>query len=248
MPDNKKPPVLEVVNGAKSPKASGKKAMAKAGGSDGGGGAIPDQGFSNYQIRSGSLWRVKQSNKDNETAYLVCNFVAWINEEITVDNGLADSAFLRIEGRRCDGLPLPAVDVPSSKFFSTQSTWPNDVWGTLVFISVGVSASNVRAATQLFSGLKGEIPRGRVYKYMGWKQVDNAWCYLHGAGAINAAGLVDGVQVDLGEGHISRYQLTAPLSGDELKQAVADALDCPKTLAHCISLHLCGRFPTRFPC
>ena len=225
MPDNKKPPVLEVVNGAKSPKASGKKAMVKVGG-DGGGGAIPDQSFFNYRIRNGSLWQCKQSGKDGEfVEFPLCDFVAWIVEEIAADDGFVDSSFLRIEGKRADGMPLPLVDVPSAKFYSTQGSWPNDVWGTLVFVHTGNSKKdNIRAAIQLDSGLNGEIPRRRIYRYTGWKQINGAWHYLHGAGAIAAAGLVDGVQVDLGAGHMSHYQLTAPLSGDELKQAAADAL------------------------
>ena len=225
MPDNKKPPVLEVVNGAKSPKASGKKPMVKVGGSDGGG-AIPDQSFFNYRIRNGSLWQCKQSGKDGEfVEFPLCDFVAWIVEEIAADDGFVDSSFLRIEGKRADGMPLPLVDVPNAKFYSTQGSWANDVWGTLAFVHPGAAKKdNIRAAIHLYSGLNGEIPRRRIYRYTGWKQINGAWHYLHGAGAIAAAGLVDGVQVDLGAGHMSHYQLTAPLSGDELKQAVADAL------------------------
>jgi len=35
----------------------------------------------------------------------------------------------------------------------------------------------------------------------------DAWHYLTGSGAITAAGLVGGIEVDLGSGHMSRYQL-----------------------------------------
>ena len=43
-------------------------------------------------------------------------------------------------------------------------------------------------------------------------------------GAIAGSGLVAGVEVDLGAGHMSRYQLPAPLTGEQLEVAVADTL------------------------
>jgi hypothetical protein len=225
MSDNKKPPVLEVVKGATAPKASGKKPPATTGGGNGGGSGVHDQEIGDYFIRSNAFWQKRPSRDGGFIEIKLCDFVAEVVEEISADDGLSESNFLRIRGWRFNGADLPVIDVPIKSFVSPQSTWANEHWGMRVFICPGAAKqANIRAAIQLFSTQKGEILRRRIYRYTGWKKIDDAWHYLHGAGAIAGAGLVDGVQVDLGAGHMSRYQLTAPLSGDELKQAVADAL------------------------
>jgi hypothetical protein len=72
--------------------------------------------------------------------------------------------------------------------------------------------------------MNGDIPRRTVFKYTGWKKIDDRWHYLTGSGAITADGLIDGAEVDLGAGHMSRYQLPAPLAGMPLKQAIEDTL------------------------
>ena len=106
-----------------------------------------------------------------------------------------------------------------------MGNWPNEHWGTTPFIYPGAAKKdNLRAAIHLYSNLNGDVPRRVIYKYTGWKKLNDAWVYLTGSGAITANGLIDGVEVDLGSGHMSRYQLPAPLAGDELKQAVNEAL------------------------
>jgi hypothetical protein len=159
--------------------------------------------------------------------FALCDFVCSIKEEVTAEDGLNDASFLRIEGRRSDGLPLPTKDVPSKSFYSSQACWPNEAWGTKVMVYPGTAKrDNLRAAVHQFSRLSGDIPCRVVYKFTGWKKIDGEWHYLTGSGAITAAGLIDGVQVDLGsiQSNMSRYQLPEPFDGDDLKQAVADAL------------------------
>jgi hypothetical protein len=137
----------------------------------------------------------------------------------------ADASYLRIEGRRSNGMTLPVADVPAKNFFSSQGSWVNDHWGTAPFIYPGAAKKdNLRACIQLYSRLNGDIPRRMIYKFTGWKKLDEQWHYLTGSGAITANGLVSGTEVDLGSGHMSRYQLPAPLTGEALNQAAAEAL------------------------
>jgi len=218
-------PVLEVVNSAKKP--TGKKS-GNTGGS-GGNGASKEQRFGDYIIKNGAFYQTKAVKAGPDSSATVefplCDFTCRIMEEITSDDGLADATFLRIEGRRVNGVPLPLVDVPAKSFYSSQGNWANEHWGTLPFIYPGAAKKdNLRACIHLYSQLNGDVPRRTVFKFTGWKKLNDQWHYLTGSGAIIADGLIGGVEVDLGAGHMSRYQLPEPLTGEPLKQAVSDAL------------------------
>ncbi|MDP1665515.1 MAG: cell wall-binding protein [Methylobacter sp.] len=218
-------PILEVVNSAKKP--TGKK-PGNTGGS-GGNGASKEQRFGDYIIKNGAFYQTKAVKAGPDSSATVefplCDFTCRIVEEITSDDGLADATFLRIEGRRINGVPLPLVDVPAKNFYSSQGNWANDHWGTLPFIYPGAAKKdNLRACIHLYSQLNGDVPRRTVFKFTGWKKINDQWHYLTGSGAITADSLIGGVEVDLGAGHMSRYQLPEPLTGEPLKQAVSDAL------------------------
>jgi len=192
--------------------------------------------FGDYAIKNGAFHQIKAVRAgpegDGFVEFPLCDFTCKIVEEIVQDTGLEDSSFLRIEGRRADGVPLPLVDVPAKSFYSSQGNWANEFWGTAPFIHPGASKKdNLRAAIHLYSKLNGDVPRRVIYKFTGWKKISEQWRYLTSSGAICAAGLIDSVETDLGSGHMSRYALPAPLAGDELRAAINEALQlltiCP---------------------
>lgn len=216
----KKPPVLELVDTAK--KTTTKK-TGNTGGS-GGAGSDKEQRFENYLIKDGAFYQVKQGH-DGEYEIRLSDFTCKITEEIITDDGLADTSFLRIEGKRCDGRTLSAVDVPSKSFFSTQGSWPNEFWGCSVRVMTGTTIKDqLRSCIHLLSQQKGDIPNRKVYKFTGWKKINEQWQYLTGTGAITSEGFVDTVQVEMGTGHMNHYQLPTPLTGEPLKLAAAEAL------------------------
>jgi hypothetical protein len=220
--DKQKPPILSIINSAK--RVNGKKPKTLGSGSGGGYKSSNALNFGDYFIYEGAFWQKKKTADDGLAEFPLCNFTCKIVEEITNDDGLADSSFLRIEGRRSDNVPLPMQDVPAKSFYSSLGNWPNEHWGTTPFIYPGAAKKdNLRAAVHLFSTLNADVPRRVIYSYTGWKKINDAWHYLTGSGAITNKGLIEGVEVDLGGGHMSRYQIPAPLAGDELKQAVADS-------------------------
>jgi hypothetical protein len=228
-------PVLEVINNPTKPKSTSPKKPGNGGGS-GGAGKGAEQRFGDYAIIGGAFHQVKavRTGKDEQDFVKIplCDFVCQIIEEVTHDDGLHDQAFLRVEGKRKDGLALPLVDVPASKFYSTQANWVNEAYGTLAFVFPGASKrDNLRAAIHLYSTLAGDVPRRHVYKFTGWKQSGNAWQYLTGSGAIGADGLHQDVQVELGQGHMSRYRMPASFEPEAVKAAawlVSDLLAiCP---------------------
>lgn len=224
--DSVNKPLLEIVKNTKKPTGT------KTGGSggSGGNGSSKTQKFGEYVIKNGAFHQVKtvKAGPDGSSGVIefpLCDFTCRIVEEVTRDDGLDDTTFLRIEGRRANGALLPLVDVPAKSFYASQGNWANEHWGTLPFIYPGAAKKdNLRACIHLFSKLDGDVPRRQVFRFTGWKKINDTWHYLTGSGAIADSGLVDGVEVDLGAGHMGRYQLPAPLVGEQLKVAVADTL------------------------
>lgn len=215
MTASNKPPVLSVVESATKP--TRKKS---------GGGAGPDkaQKFGDYLIKNG-MFHQSREVKGIAVEIPLCDFTCKIVEEIKQDSDLQDELFVRIEGKRSDGLPLPLVDVPAETFYNSQGNWSNKYWGTTTFIYPGAAKKeNLRAAIDLYSKLNGDIPKRVIYKFTGWKKIDDQWHYLTNSGAITAAGLVDTVETDLGIGHVKFYSLPAPLSEEQLKQAAVEVL------------------------
>lgn len=223
-------PTLKLVNSAQKPrKIIPNKDNSRSSGNGGGSGSSKTKRFGDYTIKDGAFYQIKavRSGEDGNgtVEFPLCDFTCQIVEEVTADDGLVDSTFLRIKGLRKNGFALPLVDVPAKSFYSSQGSWSNEYWGTQVFIFPGAAKKdNLRACIHLFSNLNGDVPRRTVYKYSGWKKINDAWHYLTGSGAITVDGLIEGTEVDLGSGHMSRYQLPAPLAGDRLKQAVSDTL------------------------
>lgn len=214
--------VLELVDNPNKPPPP--KTGGGSGSSGSGSGQITKKQFGDYAIFGGAFFQIKAgragTDGTGEIEIQLCNFTCRIIEEITQDDGLTDQTMLRVEGRRMDGLPLPPVDVPATKFFSTQTNWVNEFYGTLAFVFPGpAKRDNLRACIQLYSTLAGDVPKRHIYKYTGWKQIDGQWCYLTGSGAITADGLRDDIQVDMGGGHMSRYRLPGPMAGDAIKEA-----------------------------
>ncbi|WP_262967166.1 cell wall-binding protein [Methylobacter psychrophilus] len=227
-----KPPVLAIVGKAKKP------AIKTGGGGTGSGsGKSEAVSFSNYSTNNGAFHRIKYvksgGDSDGRLEFSLCNFVCKITKIIIQDDGLVDTSFVRIEGRRNDGFLLTLVDVPMKEFMSSRSTWVSDAWGLKPYIETGATVrENLRAAIQLYSSLDGDVPSCTVYKYTGWKKLNDTWHYLTGSGAITASGLVENVEVDLGFNNMKCYQLPAPLTGDKLTTAANSALlllnICPK--------------------
>jgi len=228
-------PLLKIVKDATKP-ASKKPGNTGGNGSGGSGSSTKLLKFGDYAIKNGAFHQIKAVRAgpegDGFVEFPLCDFTCKIVEEIVQDTGLEDSSFLRIEGRRADNVPLPLVDVPAKNFYSSQGNWVNEFWGAAPFIYPGAAKKdNLRAAIHLYSRLNGDVPRRVIYKFSGWKKINDLWHYLTGSGAITAAGLVDTVETDLGSGHMTRYALPAPLAGDELKAAINEALQlmtiCP---------------------
>lgn len=131
----------------------------------------------------------------------LCNFVAWIAEEVIHDNGLEEECLFRIEGRLHDGSPLPTIEVPSSKFAALG--WVTGLWGARPFVHAGNTIrDHLRTAIQ---ALFRDFRRRTVYGHTGWRKFGEEWAFLHAGGAIFADGRDTRIEVKPGEGHMRRY-------------------------------------------
>jgi hypothetical protein len=45
--------------------------------------------------------------------------------------------------------------------------------------------------------LSGAIPQERIFAHLGWRKHGGQWVFLHGGGALSAAGPLGGMQVQL---------------------------------------------------
>ncbi len=118
-----------------------------------------------------------------------------------------------MKARLRSGEPLPTVTVPAGRFNSMN--WVPDAWGARASLKVGMTNHQHAAAAVKY--LSSPLQR-RIFTHTGWRQIDDAWHFLHGAGAIAASGFVSDVEVELGRG-LGDYQLPDPQSED-IKKAV----------------------------
>jgi hypothetical protein len=171
-----------------------------------------------YSVQAGRIVRQRQT-QDGAVFDPLCNFSAWIVEEVTVDDGAEPSVTLALEGQLADGRPLPRVEVPAGEYGGMN--WVTAVWGVGPVVYAGLGAKDhLRAAIQVMSP---DVPRSTVFGHTGWRQVGAEWLYLHAGGAIGPSGKMDSVRVALPEA-LSLYDLPDPPDGEELKAAVRASL------------------------
>jgi len=150
------------------------------------------------------FWRKEKFNE--VPTKLMAGCIIFIAEEHLLDDGLRQEINFFIEGRRKNGKFLQPVVIPAGQFSNMQ--WLIKSYGTQAVMEAD-QATFRRLALAIIK-LSGEVPRTIVYQHCGWRFIDNAWVYLSGSGAIGVNGLDRSVRVDLGGGHLQRYELPEP--------------------------------------
>jgi hypothetical protein len=185
-----------------------------------------------HRVVGGRIVR-EQQTRDGPVEVPLANWSGRIVEEVVHDDGAERRITLAVEGARADGVPLPRAEVGADQF--AWMRWPVSAWGTRAVVLAGAStADHLRAALQLLSG---EVPRRVVFEHTGWREVGGRWVYLHGGGALGAAGPAEGAEVDLPEA-LAGYILPAPPDGDELAAAVRASLRLLGLAPDCITVPL----------
>jgi hypothetical protein len=177
-----------------------------------------------YSTIGGQFCR-KVVGRDGVFQSPLCNFDARIVEEVCRDDGVERSLRFRIEGTLAAGVPLPAIEVSSDEF--VKGDWPLIHWGRRAVVHAGQgNKDHLRCAIQILSD---QAASRMVYAHLGWREIDGRWCYLHGGGAIGAAG-PQPVAVDLSDA-LQGFLLPDPPSGAALVDAVRAALQLLRGLA-----------------
>jgi len=146
------------------------------------------------------------------------NFTARIIATIIVDDGSEQRIRLEIEAQVRG--TAHTVQVAAQEF--NAMAWVMEFLGPRAIIYAGFSLKDhARVAIQ---SLSGETKTRMIYAHAGWREVDgHGWCYLHGGGAIGAAGLVGTIEVQLPDA-LGPMLLPKPPMGEGLVRSVRAAL------------------------
>jgi hypothetical protein len=186
-----------------------------------------------YQEDHEGLWLVQQTPQGS-TRQQLANFSATILADIVEDDGTPDTKrFYDIEARY--GRTYASVRV-AAKDFHTM-TWVAETLGAKAHLIPGAFLKEHTAAA--IQDLSEGIEQRHTYVHTGWRQIAGVWHYLHGAGAITAAGAADDVLVSLSE-TLARYQLPAPPIDDARREALRASLALREVAANHTMIPIVG--------
>ncbi len=160
--------------------------------------------LSHYYYVSDNQFILVEQGRRKPVEIVLSNFVAWIDAEITHDEGMSQHKVLRVSGRLRSGKSLPPIDVASKDFPSTD--WILEHWGYEPQIYVRTrSKEHFTAAAKQCS----EPECITVYLRTGWISLGKRYFYLTAAGGIGQDGLNSDIATDL-PGNLKDYDLPEP--------------------------------------
>ena len=128
-----------------------------------------------YSFSSSGLWL-----NTGDGARPLSNFVPIPDELIMKDNGKSQDVYIKVYG--CSGSKrLPEVTLTLAEF--ERMNWPSVKWG---FDAIREVRSNVSGhILHVAQKLGGAFAQNTtIYTHMGWRRIDDSWCYLHSGGVI----------------------------------------------------------------
>lgn len=160
--------------------------------------------------------------RDGETVWKsVANFEAHIRSVIEKDDGT--EIFTKIELTIATASGTRAV-VSMSEGELVGQEWPGKLvryGGTIEPRERDHMRAAIQKITEEVHG--GPPPLRRIHGRLGWARVDERWIYLHAGGAIDEAGQVAEIEVDVPD-PLGVFVLPEPPRGDELRQRIRGAL------------------------
>jgi hypothetical protein len=152
------------------------------------GSGAPASSGRHYQVHNGCITHRSHDSHGNLILENLCNFNAWIEQDVLRDNGQEVDRVLRISGR-LNRQPLPQANVRASEF--GRMDWIIREWGSAAIIEPGTKRrDHLRAAIQYLS--RGVIYR-RIYTHTGWLATGESRVYLSSGGAVGASSFGDGL-------------------------------------------------------
>jgi hypothetical protein len=169
-----------------------------------------------YGVGGGRHCRIIRDPQGNPCDVPLCNFLAEIVREESIDDGSGELRHVFvIEGRRQDGRVLPPATVTHQDY--DRMAWPTAAWGTDAVVYAGQGTRDHLRVAVLDNSRR--VEKHRVYKHTGWREVGGRWLYLHGNGAVGPDGTDHSLHVEL-DGALSRFALPDPPEGEDLGSAL----------------------------
>jgi hypothetical protein len=159
----------------------------------------------------------------------LANFCARIVSDVILDDGISEQRLFGLEAEVGGG--KVAFMLSAAEF--GRMGWVLRQLGPQAIIFPG-QQQHVRAAIQAFSK---QIHQQRRFTHLGWRKQSAHWIYLHGGGAIGAAGNLDACQVQL-PACLQDYELSLPTPGADRTRAVGASLGFLRVAPDHISIPL----------
>jgi hypothetical protein len=168
-----------------------------------------------YQETNSGLVRISHDQSGSKTRSPLTNFVARIVEDVTIDDGAESQRHYVLDAKICNQHRQHRFRIPASQFPSLN--WVGEHIGANAIVHPGQAVKDhARVAIQMLSG---NVPTKTAFRHTGWRSIDGRWCFLHAGGAIGGGD----VEVVL-EGSLTRFELPAPPSGNDLRKAIRASL------------------------
>ncbi|HEX4110938.1 MAG TPA: PriCT-2 domain-containing protein [Stellaceae bacterium] len=152
-----------------------------------------------YVVSNGALTYLNAQADGTVVPVKLCNFAAWIGEDVTHDDGQDRRREWTLTAQCDDGTKLPSATLAVEDM---KNNWWIGVFGAAAIVKPGY-AQHLMPAMQTVSA---PVPSRTIYAHLGWRHLDGRWLYLHGGGAIGKDGPVEGYEVAPG-GKMVNYVL-----------------------------------------
>ena len=126
-----------------------------------------------YRVVDGYLLETRNS-RNGPYERKLCNFAPWIVSEITLNDGVETTTWIRLRGKHQSGRTLPEIEIPAAELSSFQ--WLAKHWGMDCILEVGQSVKDaLRYAIQTTAQ---QAEKQTVFTVTGWRRIDGEYHFL----------------------------------------------------------------------
>ena len=126
-----------------------------------------------YRVVDGCLLEPRNSRHGLYERKL-CNFAPWIVSEITLNDGVETTTWIRLRGKHQSGRTLPEIEIPAAELSGFQ--WLAKHWGMDCILEVGQSVKDaLRYAIQTTAE---QAEKQTVFTVTGWRKLDGEYHFL----------------------------------------------------------------------
>ena len=126
-----------------------------------------------YRVVDGCLLETRNSRHGPYERKL-CNFAPWIVSEITINDGMETTTWIRLHGKHQSGRTLPEIEIPAAELSGFQ--WLTKHWGMDCILEVGQNVKDaLRYAIQTTAQ---QAEKQTVFTVTGWRKIDGECHFL----------------------------------------------------------------------